>query len=167
MLRLSVNVACKRSDRSARKRSHKFPRLIPRVYTPELMRLSAQKRAASLSSSLSPPPLFAVTLTSLSNAGHTGRRAKRMEQSVFFSSCNTAASKARKSTNHRSNFHANTPPMELAYTANPALFIYPVLLGDTTSSASRFLMTRDGAKECNHWKPRRSREGRGFEDKSL
>lgn len=54
------------------------------------MRLSAQKRAASLSSSLSPPPLFAVTLTSLSNAGHTGRRAKRMEQSVFFSSCNTA-----------------------------------------------------------------------------
>lgn len=165
MLRLSVNVACKRSDRSARKRSHKFPRLIPRVYTPELMRLSAQKRAASLSS-LSPPPLFAVTLTSLSNAGHTGRRAKRMEQSVFFSSCNTAASKARKSTNHRSNFHANTPLMELAYTANPALFIYPVLLGNTTSSA-RFLMTRDGAKECNHWKPRRSREGRGFEDRSL
>ena len=97
------------------------------------MRLSAQKRAASLSS-LSPPPLFAVTLTSLSNAGHTGRRAKRTEQSahVFFSSCNTAASKARKSTNHRSNFHANTPPMELAYTANPALFIYPVLLRDAT-----------------------------------
>ena len=28
-------------------------------------------------------------------------------------------------------------------------------------------MTRDGAKECNHRKPPRSREGRGFEDRSL